>query len=272
MTESDSQCNKRQLIPKKLRFEVFKRDSFKCQYCGASAPEVLLHIDHIKPVANGGTNDITNLITACASCNFGKSNRPLDDKSTIKKRKAQLDDLQERRQQLEMMMEWMEGLQDLKSQAIDRLADYWTNLTPGFSPNDRGRQKIRKWLTKFSIEDIMKAMDVASTQYLEFQNDGRVTQESWETAFNKIPPILNVERDAKDDPDLKELLYVRGIIRKRCEQYFDNAEALEWLRAARSWGIPMAELKQLACGVRYWSHFVNQISTLIKEYKTAQNE
>lgn len=55
-------------IPKKLRFEVFKRDSFKCQYCGKSAPEVVLHVDHIKPVAEGGTNEITNLITACADC------------------------------------------------------------------------------------------------------------------------------------------------------------------------------------------------------------
>ena len=40
----------RQAISKKLRFEIFKRDSFTCQYCGSSAPEVLLHADHLKPV------------------------------------------------------------------------------------------------------------------------------------------------------------------------------------------------------------------------------
>ena len=55
--------NKRKSISKKNRFEVFKRDSFTCQYCGASAPDVLLEVDHIKPVASGGTNDILNLIT-----------------------------------------------------------------------------------------------------------------------------------------------------------------------------------------------------------------
>lgn len=38
---------KRQSISKKLRFEVLKRDSFTCQYCGASAPTIILHIDHI---------------------------------------------------------------------------------------------------------------------------------------------------------------------------------------------------------------------------------
>jgi 5-methylcytosine-specific restriction endonuclease McrA len=57
--------NEREPIGKKLRFEVFKRDSFICQYCGARAPDVLLHADHIKPVADGGKTDVLNLITAC---------------------------------------------------------------------------------------------------------------------------------------------------------------------------------------------------------------
>jgi len=32
----------RKTISKKIRFEVFKRDSFTCQYCGKSAPEIIL--------------------------------------------------------------------------------------------------------------------------------------------------------------------------------------------------------------------------------------
>ncbi len=75
--------NRRTPIPRRLRFEVFKRDSFKCQYCGAGRPNVELHVDHIRPVAHGGTNDITNLITACAACNMGKGAVPLDDSSAL---------------------------------------------------------------------------------------------------------------------------------------------------------------------------------------------
>ena len=52
-------------ISKKLRFEIFKRDSFKCQYCGKESPNVILEIDHINPISNGGKNDILNLITCC---------------------------------------------------------------------------------------------------------------------------------------------------------------------------------------------------------------
>jgi hypothetical protein len=69
---------KRKAISKKLRFEVFKRDEFKCVYCGRKPPAVILNIDHIAPVSKGGTNDINNLVTACFDCNNGKSAIPLD--------------------------------------------------------------------------------------------------------------------------------------------------------------------------------------------------
>jgi 5-methylcytosine-specific restriction endonuclease McrA len=65
----------------KLRFEVFARDEFTCQYCGRSAGEgVILQIDHIKPTSKGGTNDKDNLITACKECNMGKSDSLLEQR------------------------------------------------------------------------------------------------------------------------------------------------------------------------------------------------
>ena len=48
---------KRKSLTKKVRFEVFKRDSFTCQYCGRTAPSVILEVDHIKPVCDGGQNE-----------------------------------------------------------------------------------------------------------------------------------------------------------------------------------------------------------------------
>lgn len=68
----------RKSISKRKRFEVFKRDGFSCQYCGGVPPRVLLHVDHIVPVAGGGDNDMDNLITACDSCNIGKGAVSLD--------------------------------------------------------------------------------------------------------------------------------------------------------------------------------------------------
>jgi hypothetical protein len=59
-------------ISKALRFLVLRRDNYTCRYCGRSAPEVVLHVDHVVPRIKGGRNKLGNLITACFDCNMGK--------------------------------------------------------------------------------------------------------------------------------------------------------------------------------------------------------
>jgi 5-methylcytosine-specific restriction endonuclease McrA len=46
----------------------------RCAYCFDAKAE---HIDHVVPVAKGGTNDIGNLVPACARCNLSKGSRSL---------------------------------------------------------------------------------------------------------------------------------------------------------------------------------------------------
>lgn len=65
-------------ISKRLRFEVLRRDNHACRYCGRSAPEVKLHIDHVIPVALGGSGEPANLATSCGDCNTGKSSSSPD--------------------------------------------------------------------------------------------------------------------------------------------------------------------------------------------------
>lgn len=65
-------------ISKRLRQEVFRRDNHTCHYCGHAAPEVKITIDHVVPETLGGSNDPSNLVTACADCNAGKSSMPAD--------------------------------------------------------------------------------------------------------------------------------------------------------------------------------------------------
>lgn len=64
-------------ITPRLRFLIFHRDQFTCCYCGRSAPNVVLEVDHIHPWSKGGTNDLSNLTTACYDCNRGKRDRIL---------------------------------------------------------------------------------------------------------------------------------------------------------------------------------------------------
>lgn len=65
-------------ITKRLRYEILRRDNHTCRYCGASAPDVKLTIDHVLPVALGGQDDATNLVTACKDCNAGKTSTTPD--------------------------------------------------------------------------------------------------------------------------------------------------------------------------------------------------
>lgn len=75
-----------------LRWQVLQRDNFTCQYCGQSAPSVVLHVDHKMPRAAGGTDDMDNLITACESCNIGRNLDHFVVPKRDKKREASLYD------------------------------------------------------------------------------------------------------------------------------------------------------------------------------------
>ena len=71
--EQLSEREGRQSIPDRIRHQVFKQDGYRCRECGASKDDgATLEIDHIVPIANGGTNDISNLQTLCKKCNRGK--------------------------------------------------------------------------------------------------------------------------------------------------------------------------------------------------------
>jgi hypothetical protein len=65
-------------VSKRLRYEILRRDNHTCRYCGASAPDVPLRVDHVTPVALGGTDTADNLVTSCEPCNSGKSSASPD--------------------------------------------------------------------------------------------------------------------------------------------------------------------------------------------------
>ena len=61
-----------------MRFTILERDSFTCRFCGKRAPETELEVDHVMPRSKGGSDDTSNLVTACRDCNRGKGDRTID--------------------------------------------------------------------------------------------------------------------------------------------------------------------------------------------------
>ena len=56
------------------RFNLFLRDEFCCQYCGAKGD---LTFDHVVPRSRGGITSWENVVAACSPCNLKKANRSL---------------------------------------------------------------------------------------------------------------------------------------------------------------------------------------------------
>lgn len=65
-------------VSKSLRYQILRRDNHTCRYCGRSAPEVRITVDHVVPEALGGPDTPENLVAACSDCNSGKSATPPD--------------------------------------------------------------------------------------------------------------------------------------------------------------------------------------------------
>lgn len=181
----------RKSLSKKTRFEVFKRDHFTCQYCGRMAPDVILEVDHIKPVAEGGTNSMINLITSCRDCNRGKGKRRISDATELKKQQVEMKDLAERREQIEMLAEWRNSLVETEDTIVDSLNSYIEKIT-GRVANEIGKAMIRKLLKQFSVEEIYEGIDISFAQYY----DG--TSGTWEYAFDKIGGICYNRRKNAD--------------------------------------------------------------------------
>lgn len=185
--------NNRTQISNKIRFEIFKRDSFTCQYCGRKSPEIILNVDHIKPVKEGGTNDLMNLITSCFECNNGKRDIELNDSTVIGKQQNQLEELNERRIQLEMMLDWRNELDNLTEINIEAIERKLNKEMVDYSVNENYRSTIKKLIKKYDINQIFDAIDTSSEQYIRYDSKtGNVTRDSAEMFLSKIEGILYV--------------------------------------------------------------------------------
>lgn len=156
-------------VPRRLRFEVLRRDNHTCRYCGASAPDVELVVDHVVPRALGGTNDPSNLVTACRECNSGKASTSPDEHFV-----AAVEDHDQR---------WRE--------AMRRAADEWlANATAADDRIEKFNAAWSGWTVTRTGEQIPREGDWAQS----------VT--NWLNAGLSIDHIIRMIRPAMERPDI----------------------------------------------------------------------
>jgi len=150
-------ATKRKALSKKTRFEVFKRDRFQCMYCGAHPPAVLLHVDHIKAVAEGGTNDFDNLVTSCEPCNLGKGARDL---SAIPM------GLAEKAQRIAESEEQLRGYHSVIEEKRNRIQSQAWQIMELVLPGERSVPRdwfnsVRTFIEKIGYHEVLEAMEIA---------------------------------------------------------------------------------------------------------------
>ncbi len=149
-------------ISKKTRFEVFKRDGFVCQYCGAHPPAAVLELDHIHPVSEGGDNGQDNLITACWDCNRGKGARLLSAVPQSLADKAA--EAEEREAQLAGYSQIMMAIRERVEEEAWMVAE---ELKPGAS-NGYSRanlESIKRFIQRLGVAECLEAASIAGSRY-----------------------------------------------------------------------------------------------------------
>lgn len=119
-------------VSRRLRFEILRRDGHACRYCGATAPDVALTVDHVIPTTLGGGDEPANLVTACQPCNAGKSSVPADA--------AIVEDVDATAMLFAHALEFVTERRRADRAAmvgiVDRLYQEWTAFVGGWLPPD----------------------------------------------------------------------------------------------------------------------------------------
>ena len=154
---------------KKIRFEVFKRDGFKCAYCGKSPPAVILEVDHIQPKAKGGKDDINNYITACFDCNRGKRDIPLE--KIPSQLEENLEVLKEKEAQLKEYRKFIDKIERRMNSDIEDICTIYSERYPGWSLSDQFKQiSLKKFLQLLPKHIVIESLYRSLSMFSEDRN------------------------------------------------------------------------------------------------------
>lgn len=175
-------------LTKKQRFDVFKRDAFICQYCGRHPPAVVLEVDHITSVADGGTNDEHNLITSCFDCNRGKAAGTLEAAPLATAEKAEL--LAERLEQARAYDILLRNAKDELEAKVDQVIAIYEAAFEGWTLKDVTRLSIKRFLESLPAVEVEDAMERAcvfmQSRYSQKDASGQVFRYFCGVCWKKI--------------------------------------------------------------------------------------
>lgn len=159
----------RKPLGKTTRFNIFKRDFFKCQYCGSTPPSVVLEVDHIIPVSKGGDNNELNLITSCFDCNRGKRDTLL----TIKQSPANIEIIAEKEAQYLAYKQLLTSINKRAKKEITNISNIYEHHYDGdyVMTESFKNTSLKSFLSKLGYDEVEDAIYKALAKDLYKPND-----------------------------------------------------------------------------------------------------
>jgi len=240
-------------ISKKLRVEVFKRDGFRCVYCGRTPPEIVLEVIRVEPVSIGEKEDINNLVTSCSDCTKGKDDSSNNNVIPIKINEN-LKIIKEKEEQIREYRKFIHKVEKRIQKDIDEIekvfSDTYENTT--FTEKFK-RNTIRRFLEHLPLHEILDAMNIACSRI--YDNPESTVKYFCGICWNKINGIKPEKQIPKIWKELSNY-YSRG------SGYYRPSD-IELIKDLDQNSIKEVMAKALT-GERqdsYWNHFMELIES-----------
>lgn len=150
---------KRKSLSLRVRFGIFKRDLFTCQYCGKTPPSTVLEVDHLMPVSKGGDNSEDNLITSCFECNRGKYNIELSELPQTATQK--LEALKERELQYCEYQKMLLSIDNRINREVEVVNRVFSNYFPEREFAEHFKVSVKKFIKELGLYAVIDSMERA---------------------------------------------------------------------------------------------------------------
>lgn len=182
-------------ISKSVRFEVFARDAFTCQYCGQRPPDTVLELDHIHPRAKGGSDELLNLITSCWECNRGKAAKVLSEIAPRPDADLMFLRVQQEIAEAKRYLEAKRQRDNIFNKVRIALSETWIELLNADVPDS---QQWDVWINKYGFEEVEAAIRICAGKTL-FTDLGRgSTYRQRQECGKYISGILKKRREDRE--------------------------------------------------------------------------
>jgi len=251
-----------------LRFKVFTRDLFTCQYCGRQPPKAILEVDHMVSKFDGGGDEMDNLTTSCFECNRGKSKDSVIKTSLEQKLKSEEKRMKAKITQLQVYLEFLKKKDVFVDQEIELYSNKWTELSGGECHlTKQGKKSLGKFIQKHGAAEVLEAMQIVNKKH--FQN----TEDMWKY-FCGILKNMRLQREDPEQYERNRIISkgkwdIIAIANKKSYMHFYDRAYYTWINKASYTNEELAELIETMKdimedeGVKNWTQFKQAVDQIL---------